>query len=93
MNSLAILKSAFNICFSSQQSASFPSYEYDGPFSELTQKIFFEQGTDVKKVLGRDFFGGSKFARIRASRGVNFIKEMEVEKFLSEAQNLRQAME
>lgn len=93
MNSLAIMKSAFEICFSSQKSASFPSYEHDGLFSELAQKIMVEQRSAMKKVLGRDFFGGSKFARIRASRGVNFIREMEIEEFLSEAQNLRKVME
>jgi len=93
MNSLAILKSAFQICFSSQKTASFPSPEYDGLFSELAQKIMVEQGSSIKKILGRDFFGGSKFARIRASRGVNLIKEMAVKEFLAEAQILRRLME
>ncbi len=93
MNSLAIIKSAFEICFSSQKSASFPSYEYDGLFSELACKIMVEQGSIIKKILGRDFFGGSKFARIRASRGINFIKEMDIEEFLQQAQLLHQLME
>ncbi|MCK9265398.1 glucosamine-6-phosphate deaminase [bacterium] len=93
MNSLAIMKSAFDICFTSQKNASFPSYEYDGSFAELSQKIFIEQGLAVKKILGRDFFETSKFARIRASRGINFIKEMDIEEFLYEAQNLRKAIE
>ncbi len=93
MNSLAILRSAFDTCFSSQRSASFPSYEHDGPFSELAQKIMVEQGALIKKVLGRDFFGGSRFARIRASRGVNFIKEMDVEEFFAHARSLKELME
>ncbi|MFN4226763.1 MAG: glucosamine-6-phosphate deaminase [Candidatus Ratteibacteria bacterium] len=93
MNSIAIMKSAFNICFASQTSASFPSYEYDGPFSELTVKILVEQGGIIKRVLGRDFFGASKYARIRASRGVNFIKEMSIEEFLKEAVALKNLME
>ncbi|MBN1445779.1 MAG: 6-phosphogluconolactonase [Candidatus Omnitrophica bacterium] len=93
MNSLAILKSAFDICFASQKSASFPSHEYDGPFSELAQKILVEQGAFIKRILGRDFFGGSQFARIRASRGVNFIKEMDIEEFFAEARSLRRLME
>jgi len=93
MNSLAILKSAFQICFASQTSASFPSYEYDGPFSELAARIMVEQGGFIKKVLGRDFFGKSKHARIRASRGVNFLKEMSLDEFLQEALSLKNVME
>ncbi len=93
MNSLAIMKSAFDICFASQRSASFPSYEYDGPFSELAQKIMVEQSSFLKKVMGRDFFGASEFARIRASRGLNFIKEMSFEEFMEESRTLRQLME
>lgn len=93
MNSIAIMKSAFDICFASQKTASFPSYEYDGPFSELAVKILVEQGGIIKRVLGRDFFGASKYARIRASRGVNFLKEMSVEKFLKESITLKNLME
>lgn len=93
MNSLAIMKRAFEICFASQKSASFPSPEYDGPFSELACKIMIEQGSAIKKVLGSAFFGGSPFARIRASRGVNLIREMDVEEFLQEAHVLRRLME
>lgn len=93
MNSLAIMKNAFDICFASQRSADFPSYEYDGPFSELAQKIMVEQSSFIKKVMGRDFFGASKFARIRASRGVNFIKEMSFNEFMEESRILRRLME
>jgi glucosamine-6-phosphate deaminase len=93
MNSLAIMKSAFDICFASQRSASFPSYEYDGPFSELAQRIMVEQSGFIKKVMGRDFFGASEFARIRASRGVTFIKEMSFDEFTEESRALRHLME
>lgn len=93
MNSITIMKGAFDICFGSQRSASFPSYEYDGPFSELAVKIMVQQGGFVKVILGRDFFGGSEYARIRASRGVVFIKEMEVDEFLTESDNLKNIME
>src|SRR3989339_8897 len=36
MNSLAIMRTAFIDCFGSQRSASFPSYEYDGPLRTET---------------------------------------------------------
>jgi hypothetical protein len=52
-----------------------------------------QQGGFVKVILGRDFFGGSEYARIRASRGVVFIKEMEVDEFLTESDNLKNIME
>jgi glucosamine-6-phosphate deaminase len=87
------MKGVFDICFGSQRSASFPSYEYDGPFSELAVKIMVQQGEFVKVILGRDFFGGSEYARIRASRGVVFIKEMDVYEFLTESENLKNIME
>ena len=43
LNSLAVLHNMFNSCFLSQRSASFPSYEFEGTFSELAQKIWVEQ--------------------------------------------------
>ena len=43
LNSLSLLHTAFMNCFGSQSAASFPSYEHDGPFSELAQKIQVEQ--------------------------------------------------
>ena len=39
LNSFAVLHNMFNSCFLSQKSASFPSYELDGTFSELTERI------------------------------------------------------
>ena len=93
MNSLAIMKGAFQTCFGSQRSASFPSYEYDGPFCDLAQKIMVEQFGIVKACLGRDFFYSNPVPRIRASRGLNFIREMDCEEFLKEAVRLRKLTE
>jgi len=93
MNSIAILKSAFDICFGSQRSASFPSYEYDGPFSELAVKIMVEQYSVIKNIIGRDFFYSNPVPRLRATRGMVFIKEMNPEELLEEAEELKKLME
>ncbi len=89
MNSLAILRSAFDTCFGSQRSASFPSYEYDGPFSHLAQKIMVEQYAVIKTCLGRAFFAEHSVARLRATRGMCFLRAMTPEEFTSEAASLR----
>ncbi|MCM8769345.1 MAG: glucosamine-6-phosphate deaminase [Candidatus Omnitrophica bacterium] len=93
LNSLAIMKSAFQACFGSQRSASFPSYEIDGPFSELAQKIMVEQYAMLKTCLGRDFFYNNPIARLRATRGFVFLKEMTAEEFFQEAALIKRLME
>lgn len=93
MNSLAIMKAAFHICFGSQKAASFPSYEYDGPFCNLAQKVMVEQYAVLKTCLGRDFFYASNVPRLRATRGLVFLKCMDPEEFLDEALLTRKFME
>ncbi len=65
LNSLSLLHTAFMNCFGSQSAASFPSYEHDGPFSELAQKIQVEQYAMVKCCLGNDFFLKHTHPRLR----------------------------
>lgn len=93
MNSLAILKSAFHTCFGSQRSASFPSYEYDGPFCDLAQKVMVEQYTLLKQTLGEDFFRNHPIPRLRATHGFCFLKAMTPEEFFTEADILRNQIE
>jgi len=93
MNSLAIMRSAFMECFGSQRAASFPSYEYDGPFSDLAQKIMVEQYSVIKTCLGRDYFLSHQVARIRATRGMVFLKTMTPEQFFTHAQSLKKLTE
>jgi len=93
MNSFAIIKSAFNICFGSQRSASFPSYEYDGPFCDLAQKIMADQYAMLKICLGREFFYSNPVPRIRATRGLTFLRDMDPEEFFAEARHLKELTE
>ncbi|RPH95683.1 MAG: glucosamine-6-phosphate deaminase, partial [Calditrichaeota bacterium] len=51
VNSMAVMTNAFHNAFGSQVDASFPSYELDGPFSRLVQKIQAEQFHTVKICL------------------------------------------
>ncbi len=93
LNTLSLLHSAFMNCFGSQSSASFPSYEHDGPFSELAQKIFVEQYRAVKTCLGQDFFLSHTHPRLRAARGMIFLKEMDLPEFYAKVRELRTVTE
>ena len=92
MNGMAILRTAFHVCFGSQRAASFPSYAYDGPFCDLAQRIMVEQYTAVKTCVGRGFFQQSPSPRLRASRGLNFLKVMTCDELFHEAAELKRAM-
>ena len=93
MNSFAIIRSAFHTCFGSQRSASFPSYEYDGPFCDLSQKIMVEQFNTIKECLGKYFFYTNPVPRLRASRGMNLLRYMTPQEFFKEALELRKLTE
>jgi len=93
MNSFSILFNTFMNCFNSQKDASFPSYEYDGPFSELAQKIMVEQYITVKTCLGRDFFYSNPIPRLRATRGMLYIKEFTLDEFYLQTEKLRKLIE
>ncbi len=92
-NTRAILDHAFINAFGSQKDASFPSYEYDGPFSGLAQKIQVEQYQMIKTLLGRDFFYQNADSRIRSTRGLVFLKVMSLDEFHQHAFNLRRTTE
>jgi glucosamine-6-phosphate deaminase len=80
-------------CFGSQRAASFPSYEHDGPFSELAQKIQVEQYEMLKTCLGDDFFLKNSHPRLRAARGFIFLKEMELDEFFLHVRELKKRTE
>jgi glucosamine-6-phosphate deaminase len=93
LNSLTMLHTAFMNCFGSQRAASFPSYDHDGPFSELAQKIQVEQYQQVKTCLGNDFFLKHTHPRLRAARGMIYLKEMNLEEFFLKVRELKKTME
>lgn len=93
LNSMATLKDTFLNCYLSQRDASFPSYEYDGPFCDLTQKIWVEQHKTMELVLGRDYWYQNDHPRLRATHGLVFLKEMNADQFIGEARKLEKSME
>jgi glucosamine-6-phosphate deaminase len=89
----AVMHQSFENAFISQRDASFPSYEYDGPFSELSQKIQVQQYQKLKTCLGRDWFYNHSNPLIRATRGFLFLKEMTPEEFYASCRKLRKSIE
>ncbi len=92
-NTRAILNDAFLSSFGSQREASFPSYEFDGPFSGLAQKIQVEQYQAMKRLLGRAYFYQNSDSRIRSTRGFVFLKIMDLDEFYSRSRELRKSTE
>ena len=93
LNSLAVLDKSFENCYSSQVNAPFPSYEYDGKFSDLTRQIWVEQLKQVQLILGKSFFYDNDSPIIRATHGMVFVKEMNAGEFLAMAEELEKTME
>ena len=93
LNSMAIMRSTFNNCYLSQKEASFPSYEHDGPFSDLSQSIWVEQHKELQLLLGRDYWYQNNNPHLRAVHGTVYLKEMNVDEFLSVARKLEEHME
>ena len=93
LNSLSVLESSFTDCYLSQVEAPFPSYMLDGKFSTLAEKIWIGQLKDIQLVLGKNFFYENNSPRIRATHGMLYFKEMDVDTFLTQARELEKSME
>ncbi|UCH14717.1 MAG: PIG-L family deacetylase [Bacteroidales bacterium] len=93
LNAMGVMKNAFSNCYLSQVDASFPSYQHDGKFSDLMQKIWVEQLKTIQYVLGKIYFYQHKSPRIRATHGLLFFKEMGTAEFLTYARQLEESME
>ena len=93
LNSLATLNKSFEECYVTQVDASFPSYQLDGKFSELTQRIWFEQHKQIEFLLGKNFFYQNDSPMLRASHGMIFYRDLNVNEFLEEAFKMEKSME
>ncbi|RKY75567.1 glucosamine-6-phosphate deaminase [candidate division KSB1 bacterium] len=93
LNSMAIMENSFMNCFGSQREASFPSYQYDGPFCKLAQKIMLEQYQAIKICLGREFFGSHPSPRLRATHGLVFLCQMDLNEFYRRFAEVQKWME
>jgi glucosamine-6-phosphate deaminase len=93
LNALSLMESAFENCYLSQVAAPFPSYQLDGKFSTLAAKIWVEQHREIQLLLGKNFFYEHPLPLIRASHGMIYYREMNVEEFLQQARELEKSME
>ncbi len=93
LNMLSVMHSAFMNTFISQRDASFPSYEHDGPFSELARRVQVDQYQKLKTCLGREWFQEHDSPMIRATRGLVYLKEMELSAFYEHSRTLMLAAE
>lgn len=93
LNSMAVLNWSFKNCYISQVNASFPSYDFDGPFSDLSQKVWVDQFKRVQLILGKDFFYENESPKIRSTHGMIYYKEMKTDEFLMHARSLEKSME
>lgn len=93
LNSMAILDNTFMNCYGSQKDASFPSWEFDGPFCRLAQKIHVDQYQKIRMCIGKDFFLNHPIPRVRAAHGLLFLKELTVEEFYMHSMELKKLTE
>jgi glucosamine-6-phosphate deaminase len=93
LNAMSVMYRAFINSYLSQVDASFPSYQYDGKFSGLTQRIWVEQLKQLQLLVGKNTFYQSKSPRVRSTHGLLYIKEMRLDEFLTTARELEKSME
>ncbi len=93
LNSFAVLHNMFDTCFLSQRSASFPSPELEGTFSELAQKIWAGQHADLVRWLGRDFFYRHAHPMLRRAYGAIYLNDMSYAEFRAEVEPLFRFLE
>ena len=93
LNAMGVMDNAFTNSYLSQVEASFPSYQHDGKFSELTTRIWVEQLGTISLLLGKNYFYQHESPRVRTTHGLLFFKEMSLEEFLGHARELEKSME
>ncbi|MCP4314248.1 MAG: glucosamine-6-phosphate isomerase [Bacteroidetes bacterium] len=93
LNAMGVMDDAFTNSYLSQVEASFPSYQHDGKFSELTKKIWVDQLKTTQLLLGKNFFYQHESPRVRTTHGLLFFREMSLEEFLTHARQLEKSME
>jgi glucosamine-6-phosphate deaminase len=93
LNTLAIMENSFMNCFGSQKNASFPSFEYDGPFCYQAQHMMVDQFQILRTCLGHEWFLDHENPRLRATRGFVYLKEMPLAEFSGNARALAEVTE
>lgn len=89
LNNFAVIEKAFRDSYLTQVEAEFPNPNFDGTFSELSESIWVRQLKDVQLLLGKDYFYENQHPLIRATHGLIFLKQMNVEEFLHVADQMK----
>jgi glucosamine-6-phosphate deaminase len=93
LNALAVLDKSFAASYLSQVKAEFPNPFHDGPFSDISKKTWINQLHDVQLLLGKNYFYENPSPLIRSTHGLIFIKDMNVEEFISISEEMRRRSE
>lgn len=93
LNSFAILENTFLNGYGSQKAASFPSWEVDGPFNRLAQRIQVEQYQTIRSLIGKNFFLKNESPRVRAAHGMIYLKELTMDEFYTKSTELKKLTE
>jgi glucosamine-6-phosphate deaminase len=93
LNAMGVMENAFANSYLSQVDASFPSYQHDGKFSDLTKRIWVEQLKQIQLLVGKNTFYQNESPRVRSTHGLLYFKEMKLDEFLTHARALEKSME
>lgn len=93
LGDMSVMEDSFSNCYLSQVNASFPSYSHNGKFSTVAKRIWVGQLDDIQLLLGKNYFYLHERAQVRASHGLIFFRDMNVEEFLATARELEKSIE
>jgi len=93
LGDMSVMEDSFANCYLSQVNASFPSYSHNGKFSTVAKRTWVGQLNDIQLLLGKNYFYLHERAKVRASHGLIFFRDMKVEEFLATARELEKSIE
>jgi glucosamine-6-phosphate deaminase len=93
LGDMSVMEDSFSNCYLSQVNASFPSYSHNGKFSVVAKRIWVGQLNDIQLLLGKNYFYLHERAKVRASHGLIFFRDMNVDEFLATARELEKSIE
>ncbi|WP_026969249.1 PIG-L family deacetylase [Algoriphagus terrigena] len=93
LGDMSVMEDSFSNCYLSQVNASFPSYAHNGKFSTVAKRTWVGQLNDIQLLLGKNYFYQHDRAKVRASHGLIFFRDMNVEEFLATARELEKSID
>ncbi|NVJ84835.1 MAG: PIG-L family deacetylase [Algoriphagus sp.] len=93
LGDMSVMEDSFTNCYLSQVNASFPSYSHNGKFSTVAKRTWVGQLNDIQLLLGKNYFYLHERAKVRASHGLIFFRDMNVDEFLATARELEKSIE